>query len=121
MDRVCFITHQSKRLLLIDLTNCSAEEVIKLLTEVQRIVTTQSPKSVLTLSDFTGAHFSRTAVTRLKEVAVFDRPFVKRAAFVGADSLPKVFYEALKTFSQREFPRFKTREEAMEWLIKEEV
>jgi len=46
---------------------------------------------------------------------------VKRAAFVGAQSLPKVFFEALKTFSQREFHKFKTREEAMDWLVREET
>ena len=120
MDRVRFITHQGKQILLTDLTNCAAEEVIELLTEVQRIVTVQPRKSVLTLGDFTGAEFSRAAVTRMKEVAVFDRPYVKRAAFVGAESLPEVFYEALKTFSQREFRKFKTREEAMDWLIREE-
>ena len=38
---------------------------------------------------------------------------------VGAESLPEVFYEALKTFSRREFPRFKTREQALEWLVQE--
>jgi hypothetical protein len=120
MDRVRFITHQGKQILFIDVTNCAAEEVIELLTDVQRIVTAQLPKSVLTLSDLTGAQFSRSAVTRMKEVAVFDRPYVKRAALVGAQSLPKVFYEALKTFSQREFRKFKTREEAMDWLVTEE-
>ena len=120
MDRVRFITHQGKQILFIDITNCAAEEVIELLTEVQRIVTAQPPKSVLTLSDLTGAQFSRATITRMKEVAVFDRPYVKRAAFVGAQSLPKVFYEALKTFSQREFRKFKTQEEAMDWLVGEE-
>jgi hypothetical protein len=121
MDRVRFITHQGKQILFIDVTNCAAEEVIELVTEVQRIVTAQPPKSVLTLSDLAGAQFSRSAVTRMKEVAVFDRPYVKRAALVGAQSLPKVFYEALKTFSQREFRKFKTREEAMDWLVREEA
>jgi hypothetical protein len=121
MDRVRFITHEGKQILFIDVTNCAVEEVIELLTEVQRIVTAQPPKSVLTLSDLTGARFSRSTVTRMKEVAVFDRPYVKRAAFVGAQSLPKVFYEALKTFSQREFRKFKTREEAMDWLVREET
>ena len=121
MDRVRFITHQGKQILFIDVTNCAAEEVIELLTEVQRIVTAQPPKSVLTLSDLTGAQFSRSAVTRMKEVAVFDRPYVKRAAMVGAEHLPRVFYDALKTFSRREFPRFQTREEAMDWLIREEA
>src|SRR6266849_7050487 len=121
MDRVRFITHHGKQILLIDETNCGAEEVIELLTEVQRVVTAQPPDSVLTLSDLTGAQFSRAAITRMKEVAVFDRPYVKRAALVGAESLPKVFYAALKAFSRREFPRFKTREEAMDWLVREEV
>jgi hypothetical protein len=121
MDQVRFLTHEGRQILFFDVTNCAAEEVIKLLTEVQRIVTAQPRNSVLTLGDLTGAQFSRAAVTRMKEVAVFDRPYVKRAALVGAQSLPKVFYEALKTFSQREFHRFKTREEAMDWLVREEA
>jgi hypothetical protein len=119
MDRVCFTTHRGKEILLVDLTNCSAEEVIELLSEVQRIVTAQARNSVLTLGDLTGGRFSRAAITRMKEVAVFDRPYVKRAALVGVWSLPKVFYEALKTFSQREFRGFETREEAMNWLVRE--
>jgi hypothetical protein len=120
MDRVCFTTHRGKEILLVDLTNCSAEDVIELLSEVQRIVTAQPRNSVLTLGDLTGAQFNRAAITRMKEVAVFDRPYVKRAALVGARSLPKVFYEALKIFSQREFGRFETREEAMDWLVRED-
>jgi hypothetical protein len=35
------------------------------------------------------------------------------------DSLPHVYYENIKTFSQRQLPAFKTREEAMDWLISE--
>jgi hypothetical protein len=120
MDRVRFITHQGKQILFTDVTNCAAEEVIELLTKVQRMVTAQPRNSVLTLGDLTGTNFSRAAVTRLKEVAVFDRPYVKLAAMVGAESLPKVFYDALKTFSRREFLRFKTREEAMDWLVRED-
>jgi hypothetical protein len=121
MDRVHFMTHQGERILLVDLTNRSAEEVIELLTETQRIVTSQPRGSVLTLGDFSGAQFSRAAVIRLKEVAVLDRPYVKRSALVGTQSLPKVYFEALKTFSQREFRRFATREEAMDWLVGKEA
>src|SRR5713101_7692264 len=120
MDRVRFLPHQGKQILLADLANCNAEEVTAIVGEVQRIVTAQPRESVLALNDLTGAQFSRDAVTRMKEVAVLDRPYVKRAAMVGAESLPKVFYDALKTFSRREFPRFKTREEAMDWLVRED-
>jgi len=121
MDRVRFITHQGKRILLVDLTNCSAKDVMKVMAEVQRIVTAQPRESTLTLGDLTGAQFSRDVITRMKEVAVFDRPYVNRSAIVGAEGLPKVFYEALRTFSRREFPRFKTREEALDWLVKEDA
>ena len=119
MDRIRFVNYQGKQILLIDFTNGSPEQVTKIAGEVQRIVTRQSPKSVLIFCDFTGVRFSRAAFIRIKEVAVFDRPFVRRAAFVGAEGLPNAFYEGLKTFSRREFPRFKTREEAMDWLVKE--
>jgi len=88
MDRIRFITHQGKRILLVDLTNCSAGDVMKIAVQAQRIVTAQLRNSTLILSDLTGVQFSRDAVTRIKEVAVFDRPYVKRAAIVGAESLP---------------------------------
>ncbi|HEY3039561.1 MAG TPA: hypothetical protein VGJ66_12560, partial [Pyrinomonadaceae bacterium] len=119
MGRVHFTRHHGQQVLLVDLSHCRAEEVSNIVGAVQRIVTAQPRKSVLILSDLTGAHFSRDSVTRIKEVAVFDRPYVKKSAMVGAESLPEVFYKALKTFSQREFPRFKTREDALEWLVQE--
>jgi hypothetical protein len=120
MDRVRFVTHKGKQILLADLTNCGAEEAIELLAEVQRLITAQPRNSVLTLGDFAGAQFSRAVVTRMKEVAVFDRPYVKRSALVGTESLPNVFYAGLKTFSQRKFRSFTTREDAMDWLVTEE-
>jgi hypothetical protein len=119
MDRVRFITHQGKEILLADLSHCCGAEIGNIASQVQRIVTAQPRKSVLILSDLTGAQFNRGAVTRMKEVAVFDRPYVRSSAMVGAESLPEVFYQALKTFSRREFPRFKTRQEALEWLVRE--
>ena len=121
MGRVRFITHRSKQILLIDMTNCLSEEAVVLANEVRRVVTAQPRNSVLTLSDLTGGEFKRDAITRMKEVAVFDKPYVKRAAIVGAESLPQAFYEALQTFSRREFHKFNTREEAMNWLVREEV
>jgi hypothetical protein len=88
---------QGKQILFVDMTNCVSEEAMLIASEVQRVVTTQPRNSVLTLSDLTSGEFRRDAITRMKEVAVFDRPYVRRAAIVGAESLSNVFYEALKT------------------------
>ena len=119
MDRVRFITHKGKQVLLIDSTNSTPEEGVRIADQSRALVSTQPLHSALILIDITGAKISRESVTHSKEVTALDRPYVKRAALVGADSLPNAFYEAIKRFSQRDFPRFNTREEALDWLVAE--
>jgi hypothetical protein len=118
-DRISFITHHGKPIMVIDISHCEPKEILLLLEEAQRTVARHERGSLLTLADMTGAHLDRDVVTRMKEVLVRDKPFVKRSAWIGAESIPKVYYENMKSFTQREFPAFKTREEAMDWLVKE--
>jgi len=119
-DRIRFITHQGQQILLVDVSNCSAAELLKISRMVPNHVMLEPRGSVLLLADFTGAQFDRATVTSMKESAVFDRPHLKKSAWVGTENLPRVFYEHIKVFSQRELPTFKTREEAMDWLVKDE-
>ncbi len=49
----------------------------------------------------------------MKETAVFDKAYIKKSAWVGAENFPKVLSENIRSFSRREFPTFKTREEAL--------
>jgi hypothetical protein len=116
-ERLRFIKHKGHAIYLIDFTHCAAKELLLLLDQVRADIARHAPGSVLTLADFTGAQIDKTVATRVKEVLVLDRPFVKRSAWVGTESLPHVFYEHFKSFSQRELPLFKTRDEAMEWLV----
>ena len=75
--------------------------------------------SVLVLSDFTGASFDAEGIRVLKEAAAFDKPFVKKSAFVGSENFPYGFSDSLSHFSRRTFPTFKTRDEALAWLMKD--
>jgi len=118
-ERIRFIKHQDKEILFVDLSKCSATEVEKLARIVPDLVTVQPRGSVLILSDFSGASFDDDALRTMKETAVFDKPFVKKSALTGTETLPEKFYEQLKTFSGRELPIFKTREEALAWLVEE--
>ena len=120
MERVRFFQHARKDILFLDYDSCTPEEIFDMMDECVRIVTSQPPNSVLSLSDFTGGQFTREAVQRMKEVAALDRPHVKRAAVVGLGSLPKVFHSAIEFFSARDFPAFSTREEALAWLVLED-
>jgi len=119
-DRIRFIEHRAMQILLVDVSHCTPAEVAKIVLLVPSYVTSEPRGSVRLLADFTGAEFDRIAIDRLKESAVFDRPHLKRSAWVGVEALPKVFYEHIKSFSQRDLPAFKTREQAMEWLVSEE-
>jgi hypothetical protein len=118
-ERLRFIKHKGHAIYLIDFKNCKAKELLLLLEQVRADIARHEPGSVLTLAEFAGAEIDRKVATRVKEVLVLDRPYVKRSAWVGTESLPHVFYEHFKNFSQRELPLFKTREEAMEWLVQD--
>ncbi|HVP42954.1 MAG TPA: hypothetical protein VMS96_05950 [Terriglobales bacterium] len=120
MERVRFITHQGQQVLLIDHSHSTPAEILKTLAEVEDLVKTQPEASVLTLCDFTGADIDKQSADRMKVVATKDRPYVRCSAFVGTDDLPEVYYRAMVSFSARDFPCFKSREEALDWLVSQD-
>ena len=118
-ERLKFMKHKGHAIFLLDFSYIGGKEMILMLDQVRANVARHAPGTVLILADFTGAHVDKPVATKLKEVLVLDRPYVKKSAWVGTDSLPHVFYENFKTFSQRDFPTFNTREEALEWLVED--
>jgi hypothetical protein len=118
-NRLRFVHHKGQVIFVVDFSHCKAKEMLALLDQVKQIVARHAPGSMLTFADFTGAEIDKAVATRMKEVLVKDRPFVKRSAWIGSESVPHQYYENIKSFSQREFPVFKTQEEAMDWLVEE--
>jgi len=119
-ERIRFISYKGKQVLLVDITNCTAAEMMALSPLVPAQIAFEPPGSVLLLADFTGSKFDKTAFESLKQAVVLDRPHLKRSAWVGVEALPKVYYENLKHFSRRDLPVFTTREEALEYLVAEQ-
>ncbi|MGD0507376.1 MAG: hypothetical protein ABSA27_06250 [Terriglobales bacterium] len=118
-DHIKFIEHQGKQILFLDFSHASAHEMQLLLVHVRVMVAQHSRESLVTLADYTGATVDHAVATRIKEVLTLDRPFVKKTAWVGTESIPHAFMENFQSFSQREIATFKTREEAMDWLVAE--
>ena len=117
MDRIRFITHRGQRILLLDCTDCSAAEVAAIDDHVPDTVSPEPLASVLLLADFSRAEFSRESVEHVKIAAVFDRPHLKRSAWVLTENLPQALYDSIRSFSARQIPVFATREEAMDYLV----
>jgi hypothetical protein len=116
-ERIRFIDHQGKKILLVDLSNLPPGEFEKLVRQVPDYVTIQPRGSVLVLTDFTAGVFNRDTIRAVKETAVFDKPFIKKSALIGTETFPVEFYEELKNFSRRELLIFRTRDEALTWLV----
>lgn len=118
-DRIRFIEHRGKQILLLDFSHAHAHEMQLLLEYVRVTVARHGHESLVTLADFTGAEVDHAVATKIKEVLTLDRPFVKKTGWVGSESIPHAFMENFHSFSQREIATFKTREEAMDWLVEE--
>ena len=116
-DRLRFVKHKGQTIFILDFSQCSAKEMLLLLDMVRATVAQHAPGSLLILSDFSGAQIDKQVATRAQEVLVLDKPYVKKSAWIGTESLPHIFYEHFKSFSQRDLPTFQTREEAMDWLV----
>jgi hypothetical protein len=117
MEPIRFVEHAGHRVLLIDLTNCTPEEVAARANEVPSFVTKEPPGTVLLLADFTGSPLTRDAVERIKVAAVLVRQHLKRSAWVMPNESLKPMRDAVQTFSVREIPVFATREQALDYLV----
>jgi hypothetical protein len=118
-DPIRFIEHKGKQILLVDFSHANAHQMLLLLEELRELAAQYPRDSLVTLGDYTGSTVDHAVATKIKEVLTLDRPFVKRTAWVGTESIPHAFMENFHTFSQREIVTFKTREEAMDWLAKD--
>jgi hypothetical protein len=121
MERVRFFDHDGHRILLLDCTDCGPDELLEVFEQARLAIAAEPPHSLLTLTDFTGAQFNKKVADQMKITATYNRAYVRRSAIVGAEDLPDVYYHNLVSFSAREFPAFKTREEAMDWLVSDKA
>ena len=83
-DRIYFVEHIGKQILLLDYSHANAHEMQLLLEQVRITVAQHARESLLTLADFTGAEVDHAVATKIKEVLTLDRPFVKKIG-VGRD------------------------------------
>jgi hypothetical protein len=122
MDRVRFITHKDKKILLIDYSNVSEEsQLVEMIEQREFLVDSQPKHSVLMVINVSGAKFSKEVLTRAKEANVYDLPYVLRSALVGAEERQKPAIEAVSMFSKRHWENFATLAEALDWIVQDEA
>jgi hypothetical protein len=117
MERVKFIIHKWRQILLLDGSHCSIDEAIKTIDEAKEVIRSQPKSSLLIVTDVTGAKYDLELIEKLKKFTSGNKPYVKASAIVGLDGLQKVAYNAVTLFSKRTIPVFADIEKAKDWLI----
>lgn len=119
LERIRSITEQGKQILFVDMSNCRASEVAHIAQALPDHVMRLPRKSVLLLVDFMGASFDPEAIRAVKESAVFDKPYIKKAAWIGSGIKLERIATQIRDFSRRQFPVFGTLREAVAWLVQD--
>lgn len=61
--------------------------------------------------NFTGASFDQEAILAIKESAVFDKPYIKKSAWIG--NIQEELHAEIRNFSRRELPVFRSAQQAI--------
>lgn len=116
MDRVTFIKHNGKEILLLDFSNCKPGDVFLIIDEAKKTIRSRPENSVLTLTNVTNMRFDDRVSQQMKEFTVHNRPYVRAAAVIGVEGVKKIIMDAVMLFSKRKFHSFDNIESAKNWL-----
>ena len=117
MERVRVEVHQGQRILIVDGTDCRADEYAGILEAGAKAVQREPLASVLLATVVTRARFSGGAADRVKAYSAAIKPHVKKSAVVGLSPLQRVVFTAVRPFMHSSVKDFSTLAQAREWLL----
>jgi hypothetical protein len=117
LERVRFIDHKGKQVLLLDFSNGKAADVSNIIRQAGPLIQKANPHSLLTLSDMTNIAVRDISTQQLVSFAKGNEPFVKAAALTGISGLARSILATTVILTRRKFPAFDTRQQALDWLI----
>ncbi len=111
------ISYKGEQICVVHISNSAPKESISLIKEAQQRIARLPPESGLILTDVTDAVYNQEGAAAIKEFALHNTPYVKASAVVGADGLRSISLKSVALLTRREIKPFKTRDEALEWLV----
>ena len=118
MERVRFVLHKGKSILLEDFSGLTPGiEFAETVAAARKTMASQPPESVLSVLDATDAHYDDEMLGLLRELVKSNTPYVKKSSVVGISGLLGIAVRAMANVAGRSFSLFNTRQEAMDWLV----
>jgi len=132
MERAKFIDHKGRRILYLDFSDATSEEVLDTVEKIEEIMAAQPERSVLLLSNARNAKYNLRVIEALKNLTKYTANRVKKGAVVGIEGLQAIAYDTLVKFHKSSFPsvddikearglsqRFDDTEKAKDYLVKD--
>jgi len=117
MERVQFVVHKGKKILVEDFSNLNpGSDFSETIKKAKGMIAGEPKGSVLAVFDATGCSFNSDMLNQMKEFTSANTPYIKKATVVGMNGLLQVALSAVSKFSGRDFTPFKTRTEALDYL-----
>jgi hypothetical protein len=118
MERVRFIEHQGRRIILLDFAGITdPTEGLAAIAEATKFIGAQpAGGDTMTLTDVTDTRYDRKIVEGFKEMTARNRPIVRTAAIVSNSSLHRAAISMIALFSRRKLEVFDSRAQALDWL-----
>jgi len=116
---ISWITHKGKKILYLNYKNKTKEEMIQMLEDAAKIYR-ESKEKILSIDDFEGTFVSDEFMKKAKELAkeVFSLKR-KKGAVLGITGVKKILLISFNSFSADKLYPFNTKEEALEFLVKD--
>jgi hypothetical protein len=118
MDRVRFIEHHGRRIILLDFAGITdPTEGLAAIAEATKFIGAQPVGGdTMTLTDVTDTRSDRKIGEGFKEMTARNRPIVRTAAIVSNSSLHRAAISMIALFSRRKLEVFDSRAQALDWL-----
>ena len=117
MGRTNFIEHRGKRILHMNFTHLSPEELSDAIEEARPIIASEPPHSILGLLDVTGTPVSKSIAASWKAFAAHNAPYINISALVGVDGIKHIIFQAVINVTGRKNLILKSSfQEAKDWL-----
>jgi len=120
MDRVKWIEHKGKGILLEDMSGLREPTEIYAVSDASTAIICKQPESsVLLVTDVSNTRYNPSVVNRLKENTKLTNPYMKAYVVVGIEGLQRVVLQSVVRFTGQDIKMCRSIEEAKEWLVQQ--
>jgi hypothetical protein len=117
MERVYFTEHKGRSILVLDLSELSAEATPPVLQQQEKVVASQpAGKTLLLLVNVRRNIFNPATVEEMKRVSKANEPRVLATAMVGMSKLGSIVARQVYRSAGRTYESFESEEQAKDWL-----